>query len=231
MTNWAARARAHVLERGQDGTAKTDETPHRFSDNRQSGTDKTDESLLLSVSSVHVRGFLENDAANEGPTRDPADEGLSSVSSVGAQGISEKHALDLNGWDVTGLESVGPTTVAKLRAASQELDRRAAGAKVDLDADCWPQGSAMNTAEIESFGARVQLFRGRGVSADMAETLADKLVQRDRELDDRRICVECTRFTAGRRCEAWKQAGIGGPSVGAIWLKLQRCPGFEGSPT
>lgn len=181
---------------------------------------------LLSVSSVHVRGFFKNDAANEVPTRELADEGLSSVSSVDAQGLSEKHALDLN-----GLEGFGSTTVAKLGAASQALDRQTAGKALDPDADCWPHGSAMNTAEIEAFSVRVQLFRGRGVSADMAETLADKLVQRDRELDDRRLCVECTRFTAGRRCEAWKQAGIGGPSVGAIWLKLQRCPGFEGGPT
>lgn len=226
MTNWTARARAHVGEREQDGTVKTAETSFRIAQSHPEPTVKTGERGLPTVSAVPSMGLFKNDAANEPRQAFPAGTGLSAVSAVGAQGLSEKHALDLN-----GLEGFGPTTVAKLRAAGQALDRQTAGQALDPDADCWPHGSAMNTAEIEAFGVRVHLFRGRGVSADMAETLADKLVQRDRELDDRRLCVECTRFTAGRRCDAWKRAGIGGPSVGAIWLKLQRCPGFEGSPT
>ncbi len=54
---------------------------------------------------------------------------------------------------------------------------------IDPDRWCWPHSSAMNGAEIDTFMLREAGFKAKGV-AD-AEALADTLVIRDRELDDR----------------------------------------------
>lgn len=96
----------------------------------------------------------------------------------------------------------------------------------DPDRWCWPNSPAMNTAEIERFTARVELFRRRGLAADLADAMADKLVRRDREADDRRLCLECANLH-GRRCTAWQRAGIGDPDVTDLRTKLQRCDAFE----
>ena len=68
----------------------------------------------------------------------------------------------------------------------------------------------MNTAEIDAFTARLSRFTGQGLIVALTESLADKLVIRDREGDDRRLCLECPRLTgyAGSwRCGKWKQTG------------------------
>ena len=56
---------------------------------------------------------------------------------------------------------------------------------------CWPHSEAMNGREIDTFMARVARFTGKGLGLDDAEALADKLVRRDREPDDRGLCLEC----------------------------------------
>ena len=103
----------------------------------------------------------------------------------------------------------------------------------DPDRDCWPHSSAMNTGEIDIMVSRVELFVGRGVPLIEATAIADSLVKRDREGDDRRVCLECAHLSgvgAGRRCSAWRAAGIGGPAVSLdILPQLQRCGGFSDS--
>ena len=74
--------------------------------------------------------------------------------------------------------------------------------------------------------ARLTLFTRRGLAANQADALADKLKRRDREGDDRRACIECQRLSASRTCTAWRQAGIGGVQGGLLLAKLQRCFGF-----
>ena len=61
----------------------------------------------------------------------------------------------------------------------------------DPDRWCWPHSPAMNTTEVDTFTARLARFIDKGVSYDEAERLADALVIRDREGDDRRLCLEC----------------------------------------
>jgi hypothetical protein len=85
---------------------------------------------------------------------------------------------------------------------------------------------AMYAAEIDTFTSRVLTFMRRGLGATAADDLADRLVIRDREGDDRRTCLECA-YLAGRRCSMWRQAGIGDPSVGDLLTCLQRCPAFR----
>lgn len=75
-------------------------------------------------------------------------------------------------------------------------DRRVGlGRQVDSDDDpdfyCWPASSAMNSAEIVAFTKRIAFFTDRGMRLRAAEDLADSLVLRDRECDDRKICMEC----------------------------------------
>ena len=131
------------------------------------------------------------------------------------------------------------TTVDKFRAASLALDAviHPSGVAADKDRCCWPNGTAMTTAELDAFTARLCRFTDKGLFVAYAETLADKLVKRDREGDDRRLCLECTDLAghAGSwRCGAWKRAGVaivakdagmGGDEV----AMLRRCDGFKGA--
>lgn len=103
----------------------------------------------------------------------------------------------------------------------------------DPDRWCWPHGSAMNTAEIDAFTARLARFTDKGLTLNDAEALADKLVQRDREMDDRRICMECVHLQdAGRwRCSNTVMAGISLHTAdtqlpSSLTHQLQRCAGF-----
>ena len=99
----------------------------------------------------------------------------------------------------------------------------------------WPHSSAMNGAEIDTFTARLFRFNDKGLPRSDGETLADKLVIRDRELDDRRVCLECVHLTEhgarSWRCCNWKAASVAHQSRDAqlasdLVRLLQRCDGF-----
>jgi len=126
-----------------------------------------------------------------------------------------------------------------LLAASLALDAQihAAGALPGNDADrwCYPSTTAMNGAEIDTFTARLGRFTDKGATQVEAETLADKLVQRDRDTDTRTLCLECQHLqgygAASWRCGNWQAAGIGiNPRstqlAPALVYQLQRCTGF-----
>ncbi len=88
----------------------------------------------------------------------------------------------------------------------------------------------MNGTEIDTFTARLARFTDQGRILADAEALADELVQRDREGDDRRVCLECLHLQRGR-CGNWQVAGIAIRSRDAqlppdLILQLQRCDGF-----
>jgi hypothetical protein len=89
----------------------------------------------------------------------------------------------------------------------------------------------MNTAEIDRFTARLARFADRGVIQDDAECLADRLVIRDREQDDRAICLECAHLHRAGRCGNWQRAGVAirawDAQLGPDFVRLlQRCDGF-----
>lgn len=101
----------------------------------------------------------------------------------------------------------------------------------DPDRWCWPHGSAMTGREIDAMAERTSLFNRRGLEALEAELLADKLVNRDREADDRRLCLECA-YLSGRagamRCAQWQRAELGAPGIpSGMTTQLQRCDGFK----
>ena len=63
----------------------------------------------------------------------------------------------------------------------------------------------MNGAEIASFKVRLARFTAKGLTFNIGEALADRLVIRDRESDDRRSCLECVNL-----------AGSALPKLGAL---------------
>ena len=104
----------------------------------------------------------------------------------------------------------------------------------DPDAYCWPHSDAMTGAELDTFTARLTLFTAKGITPSDGEALADKLVTRDRDSDDRRLCLECTHLAGHAQtfgCRAWRRAGIAIKAQAAglpvdLVRTLQRCDGF-----
>ena len=79
--------------------------------------------------------------------------------------------------------------------------------------------------EEARFNHRINLFFGR----TDAKELAQRLMIRDREQDDRRLCLECRYFKPHRlECNNFEWAGFTQPKLGSNWIsQLQRCLGFE----
>ncbi len=97
----------------------------------------------------------------------------------------------------------------------------------DPDRWCWPHSAAMNGAELETFMQRTRQFIQLGVTADSADAIADRLVIRDREQDDRRTCLECGAYRPGR-CSNHRRAGLEVPEVnGDLASSLRQCPAFN----
>ena len=98
----------------------------------------------------------------------------------------------------------------------------------------------MNGAEIDSFAVRLHKFADKGLARINAETLADRLVLRDRDEEDRRVCLECKHFTGhgpgSCRCGNWQAAGVAVHPrdtrlAADLVVQLQRCDGFAAHPT
>ena len=97
------------------------------------------------------------------------------------------------------------------------------------DALFWPESPGMATPETERLTERTMLFIRRGLATVEAEQLAFKLIDRDREMDDRRLCLECSNLSraGGWKCSNWRQADIGSLQVPTELVHLlQRCHGF-----
>lgn len=142
------------------------------------------------------------------------------------------------GQQVPSVARVATVAVASLPKQQIEGSEAASDTTPTPDPDrwCWPHSEAMNTVEIDTFTARLSRFTDRGLSLADAEQQADRLVIRDREGDDRRLCLECVHLHgAGRwRCGNWHRAGVAtqlrdAHLPGALVMTLQRCPGFGGS--
>ncbi len=133
------------------------------------------------------------------------------------------------GWKAPTVARVATVTVASPEKTEAANDGELTVAVSDPNRWCWPASPAMNTEEIDTFTARLERFTDKGVSYDEAERLADRLVNRDREGDDRRLCLECGHLQgAGRwRCGNWKQADVSRDGLARdLVLMLQRCSGF-----
>ena len=130
------------------------------------------------------------------------------------------------------------STVATIAtvAVAKSPDSAANDPARDSDRWCWPHSTAMTGAEIGTFTARLSGFTDKGLTLDGGEALADRLVIRDRDSDDRRLCLECLHLAGygSWRCSNWQRSGIAiqawdAQLLGELVRKLQRCDGFKGA--
>ena len=97
----------------------------------------------------------------------------------------------------------------------------AAPEALDLAAVAWTDGDIARFLD-----RRARLMRWGWPETD-AEQLADRLVRRDREADDRVSCTDCRHYRPGC-CGNHKRAGLSMADVGRdLVAMLQRCPGFQ----
>lgn len=130
---------------------------------------------------------------------------------------------------------VAPTSAAleKIESSAVAVNDPAVTPTDNPDRWCWPASDAMNTVEIDTFTARLARLTDKGMTTCDGEALADKLVIRDREQDDRHSCFECTHLsgTGSWRCGNWQRAGVAVRARDAqlptdFVNLLQRCDGF-----
>lgn len=94
------------------------------------------------------------------------------------------------------------------------------GNSSSLAAECWTD------ADIEAFLARRSRLMRWGWSEVDAERLAERLVSRDRDTDDRVSCIDCRHYRPGR-CSNHRSAGLTVADLGRdLASTLQRCGGF-----
>lgn len=159
------------------------------------------------------------------------------VDTLHAAGLSLALTPDL-ALKVTPASSLTPELRDLIRSRKDDLvgwlrheaanDPQSAPA-TDPDRRAWPHSSAMNVQELDTLMARQDLFCQRGASAQDAERMADRLVNRDRDDDDRLLCLEC-RHLRGEdpyRCGNAQAAGVHADLSRDLVLTLQRCHGYE----
>ena len=116
-----------------------------------------------------------------------------------------------------------PAEVEKAHSKSAQME--------DIDRWCWPNSSAMNGREIGIFLIRLDHFRSLGLDLDSAEKFADRLVIRDRDMDDRIVCFECCHLRNGWHCMNLQNADVSVQNTNTklpsdFVHQLQRCSGF-----
>ena len=148
-------------------------------------------------------------------------------------------ALGVAPMQKTGRDSPAANDAAQVWAlvANNEVSTQVASPAAlfaDPDRWAWPHSQAMTGREIDILTARLHHFTGRGLADLDAERLADNLVTRDRDADERRLCLECVHL-AGRAgiwgCRNWQRAGVAtkpqhAQLSAALVLQPQRCDGF-----
>lgn len=117
--------------------------------------------------------------------------------------------------------------VATVAVAKSPNSKAANDPALDPDRWCWPHSAAMTGAEIDCMVSRVERFVARGVDLIEATALADKLVLRDRDGDDRRLCLECDHLRPGERCGVRTVADVSGGRLIDALPNLQRCNQFK----
>ena len=88
---------------------------------------------------------------------------------------------------------------------------------------------AMTAREIDRFQARVRLFTQRGWAIECAERVADHLVLRDRDGDERRLCIECASLQGDGGCFEARRGRVPGAArrgFEPMTATLTRCPVF-----
>ena len=125
-------------------------------------------------------------------------------------------------WPPKGHGATCLAYTGKAPTAAADRPHRLTEEKADrCHAPCW------NDAEIAAFTARTEHFSMLG-RAD-ADDLAERLTLRDRDGDDRRLCLECTWLGVTGRCLAAATGRIPGADrrLAPVQTILQRCEAFR----
>ena len=141
-----------------------------------------------------------------------------------------KPTQDTHAGGFVGFVAYPQGHIQKIDGAVANSEAPAANAPaIDPDRWAWPHSSAMNGQELDTLMARQALFCQRGACAQDAERLADSLVNRDRDSDDRRLCLECRHLHGAGpyRCGNARAAGLNTDLAHDLVLILQRCHGYD----
>lgn len=176
---------------------------------RHVGTAKTDETRLLSVSSAPPGGHT------------PDCERLSSVSSVATPVVATTRTGAVDTISLMAANDANTGTPPLVRSSGNPY------MTPDQGDECHACG--WNDAEIDLFMSRAAKFAMLG-RAD-AEHLAERLTLRDRQADDRGMCVECREFEVTGRCAAARRGAIHGADrrLEPVQNILMRCSTFDGA--
>lgn len=153
--------------------------------------------------------------------------------------ISQQRPNPTDRTDETPLSSVSSVPDAPVDKSSAPVssasavgvcgsDRGEQGSSTAADLSCWPHSDAINTAELHALVVRTERFIRQGISGDEAGLLANRLVTRDRDGDDRRLCLECSWLGDGGRCIAAATGRLPDSDrrLEPVRTVLQRCPAF-----
>ena len=112
------------------------------------------------------------------------------------------------------------TTPTPAQERPYKLTREHLGA---AHADAWDE------ADIGRFQARVAAVQRRGFGIQDAEDLAERQTLRDRQADDRHMCLECRDLESTGRCAAARRGGIHGADrrMEPVQTILMRCHVFQ----
>jgi hypothetical protein len=137
-------------------------------------------------------------------------------------------ALGMAPMQKTGRDSPAANDAAQVAelVASGEVSTQVASPAAlfeNPDRWAWPDSQAMTGREIDTFTARLVRFTDKGLSLSDGEALADKLVTRDRDADERRLCLECVHLAHNGLCKA---VTTGGKPIEPVPTILQRCDSF-----
>ena len=124
-------------------------------------------------------------------------------------------------WPPEGHGAACPAFTGRMPTAAADRPHKLTKDEADrCHAPCW------NEAEITAFTARTARFAALG-RAD-ADDLAERLTLRDRDGDDRRLCLECTWLGDTGRCLAAAAGRIPGADrrLEPVQTILQRCDAF-----
>jgi len=86
-------------------------------------------------------------------------------------------------------------------------------------------------SEIKVTEARLNRLFALGLPDNISSITASRLIERDREGDDRHLCLECKHLRGWPdrwRCGNHRAAGLGEAAIPGEWpLLFQRCGGFQ----
>ena len=140
---------------------------------------------------------------------------------AGGQGRGQRCAEGLRLW------SAYNDAAQRERAEREAAKRQRPAPAPTVPPEFCDHREPASDAEIMRMAERTEAFERMGLTPDEADWAVERLLRRDRDRDDRRLCVECQHIRAA--ADSWRCAALRGP-IPRDWvtIRLQRCKKFEG---